>query len=320
MPTPPQPDLAKLWEFPIEEHLLKLGTSEELPYFSVGLCTAHYEKVAPKLLELLESAAGGETFDDVEGRMFLRGLHIIGGRRDPIAFKPLLRVLRRHPEEVDSLLGYASAETLAQIVAGVFDGDFVALLDAIADLKIDETARDSLFGAATFLTWEGRIPRPEFVEFLTRFHAERLAPEGDLAWFAWANAITLLGLRDMWPTVLEAAKSDMLPLKPWELEHFEEELAAAEQAPQDIERFKDAFLGYIDDVIVALQCFEHDADEYDYGDDYLDLDADEDTGPPLVLGRAPENAPAVNPWRGVGRNDPCPCGSGKKAKRCCLAA
>jgi uncharacterized protein YecA (UPF0149 family) len=26
-----------------------------------------------------------------------------------------------------------------------------------------------------------------------------------------------------------------------------------------------------------------------------------------------------NPMRHVGRNDPCPCGSGKKAKRCCLA-
>jgi uncharacterized protein len=22
-------------------------------------------------------------------------------------------------------------------------------------------------------------------------------------------------------------------------------------------------------------------------------------------------------WRGVGRNDPCPCGSGRKAKHCC---
>jgi uncharacterized protein len=22
-------------------------------------------------------------------------------------------------------------------------------------------------------------------------------------------------------------------------------------------------------------------------------------------------------WRGIGRNDPCPCGSGRKAKRCC---
>jgi uncharacterized protein YecA (UPF0149 family) len=28
--------------------------------------------------------------------------------------------------------------------------------------------------------------------------------------------------------------------------------------------------------------------------------------------------PVINPWRHVGRNDPCPCGSGKKAKRCCL--
>ncbi|MBI4329866.1 MAG: SEC-C domain-containing protein [Chloroflexi bacterium] len=32
----------------------------------------------------------------------------------------------------------------------------------------------------------------------------------------------------------------------------------------------------------------------------------------------PEKAtPIVNPQKGVGRNDPCPCGSGKKYKRCC---
>ncbi|HYA72113.1 MAG TPA: SEC-C metal-binding domain-containing protein, partial [Roseiarcus sp.] len=30
-------------------------------------------------------------------------------------------------------------------------------------------------------------------------------------------------------------------------------------------------------------------------------------------------APHVNPFRNVGRNDPCPCGSGKKFKKCCLA-
>jgi uncharacterized protein YecA (UPF0149 family) len=28
--------------------------------------------------------------------------------------------------------------------------------------------------------------------------------------------------------------------------------------------------------------------------------------------------PYVNPLRNVGRNDPCPCGSGKKFKKCCL--
>ena len=30
-------------------------------------------------------------------------------------------------------------------------------------------------------------------------------------------------------------------------------------------------------------------------------------------------APVENPFRDVGRNDPCPCGSGKKFKKCCLA-
>ena len=32
-----------------------------------------------------------------------------------------------------------------------------------------------------------------------------------------------------------------------------------------------------------------------------------------------EAAPASNPFRNIGRNDPCPCGSGKKFKKCCLA-
>jgi len=36
---------------------------------------------------------------------------------------------------------------------------------------------------------------------------------------------------------------------------------------------------------------------------------------PLEL---PKLLPARNPRRHCGRNDPCPCGSGRKYKRCCL--
>jgi uncharacterized protein YecA (UPF0149 family) len=32
----------------------------------------------------------------------------------------------------------------------------------------------------------------------------------------------------------------------------------------------------------------------------------------------PPSKPVNNQWRDVGRNDPCPCGSGKKFKKCCL--
>ena len=33
--------------------------------------------------------------------------------------------------------------------------------------------------------------------------------------------------------------------------------------------------------------------------------------------KAKENTPIVNNKPKVGRNDPCPCGSGKKYKNCC---
>lgn len=40
---------------------------------------------------------------------------------------------------------------------------------------------------------------------------------------------------------------------------------------------------------------------------------------PLPGIQAPSDPPFLNPHRKVGRNDPCPCGSGRKYKRCCGA-
>jgi preprotein translocase subunit SecA len=45
------------------------------------------------------------------------------------------------------------------------------------------------------------------------------------------------------------------------------------------------------------------------------------TGPLPPIGAPPKvGAPVSNPYAGVGRNDPCPCGSGKKFKKCHGAA
>jgi preprotein translocase subunit SecA len=45
----------------------------------------------------------------------------------------------------------------------------------------------------------------------------------------------------------------------------------------------------------------------------------EDTAIKSLDGTTPkkENTPIVNSEPKVGRNDPCPCGSGKKYKNCC---
>jgi hypothetical protein len=233
----------------------------------------------------------------------------MGGLRDIQAFEPLVRLLGRPPDDVEWLLGDAVSETLPRILIGTFNGNADALLDAIADQKRDELVRDSLFRAATFLTWEGRIERSRMVAFLEKFGTGELAVEGEFVWNAWVDAIALLGLRRLEPLVAEALAKGLIDEFIFERDDFQALLERAEREPADISRFADADIGYLDDVLDVLRDFSAKQEGDEEGVDWPEMDE----GP---LG----NQPVINPWRHVGRNDPCPCGSGKKAKRCCLAA
>jgi hypothetical protein len=81
----------------------------------------------------------------------------------------------------------------------------------------------------------------------------------------------------------------------------------SERASDDIGRFTQNHLGYIE-VLVSLAWRRG-------SEDIFDEDVEEASWSDLAY----PNAPVRNPWRHVGRNDPCPCGSGKRAKKCCLA-
>ncbi|MDE5453769.1 DUF1186 domain-containing protein [Bradyrhizobium sp. CSA112] len=266
------------------------------------------EEAAPSLRAVLLRAADGEVLSDDESLLLFRGLHILGGARDRETCQPLLRLLRRPFDEVDDLIGDTVVESLANIVTGVFDDDADALLALIIDRSIDGSIREALFGAATFLAWQRRIQRDRFREFLVRFYEERPAEDGDLAWAGWLQAIALLGLRDLVPLVGNAFRDERIPEEWIDRSQFDDDLAVAEYAPDDIDRFTQYHLGYIEDVLVSLDWTRGTEDVFEDGDEEA----------PWAEFAYPSE-PVRNPWRNVGRNDPCPCGSGKKFKKCCLA-
>ena len=292
----------------IEDYLHAVATERKLPDLAVGMCALRIEESAPKLRAVLLRAADGEPLSDEDSLLLFRGLHILGAARDRESYRPLLRLLRRPFDEIDDLLGDGITESLAKIVTGVFDDDAGGLFALMVDRSIDQFIREALFGAATFLTWEGRIQREQFRQFLVRFYEERPADNGDQAWAGWLQAIMLLGLRDLVPLVDEAWREGCLPEQWIDRSEFDDELAAAERAPDNIDRFTQNQLGYIEDVLVSLDWTRGSEDEFE---------DDEEQGPWADFGYP--NEPVRNPWRHVGRNDPCPCGSGKKAKKCCLA-
>lgn len=303
---------------PIGPYLDEVASAEALPSLAVAVCTARIEETGPVLCALLEKAAAGEILSDDEANLLFRGAFILGGARHTPAFRPIVRLVRRRRDEVESLLGDAITESLPRIVAGVFDGDADTLFGVIEDRAIDEFVRGAFLQAATFLTWDSRIEPDRMRRFLERFHEERLADQHEYVWIAWLEAVALLGLRELAPLVHRAWDQDLLPPKVLYREDFEKDLAAAESAPRDPERFENARLGYIEDVIEALEWTDQ---LDDIRDEFLrEMDArllDDPDLAPFPDSYSP--IPVTNPMRHVGRNDPCPCGSGKKAKKCCLA-
>lgn len=90
------------------------------------------------------------------------------------------------------------------------------------------------------------------------------------------------------------------------------------QYEETTEKLDRQFLG--DDVKIYGKDRHHNEDGFDYNDeceaedDYEDYDDEEDGNMPELN----SGTPFTRDYPKIGRNDPCPCGSGKKYKKCCF--
>lgn len=272
-----------------------LSVAQHLPAEALDDALRRKQVPAAEVWRLVDSAAAGTKLSSREQNLLFWGIHLLGAARETRLFGPLLRLFRLPAETIGELIGDAVGTTLPRVLAGAFDGDAAALEAALLDRNVDEYLRWSLFGALSFLTFAGRIERERSEALLRLFDDERAARAGDAAWTGWEETIALLGLRALRPRV-EAARADARLLDDvsdpaW----FDEVLVLAETAPDDPARFREHGLGYIEDLVAELE---------------EALAPDEESEP---------GEPVRNPLREVGRNDPCPCGSGRKFKKCCLA-
>ncbi len=277
---------------------------------AVGILYAH--AIEADIIDVLERARR-EDLDEPSSRLLFRGIHILGGRRLPGAYRPLLALLREPQDHVKWLFGDAITENLNQILAGLFDGDEQPLRELVTadDPNVDPFVRNAAMKTLAFLAREGRIDRAAFEAFLLRLDEEKLiAADDDVMWHAWMIAVGVLVVTSLEGRV-RAAFADERIDPTWSGErYFDDLLRAAVERPEDRTRLEFERMGYLEDVVAALEKFP-DGDNDDPDDE--EFFGSEERRPDWM-----PDMPAHNPFRDVGRNDPCPCGSGKKFKKCCL--
>ncbi len=292
------------------EIMRSLARDDIFPKAAMIAAGADRETMVPVFVDLV-SRLGSQpvsAMKDDEVMALIPIVHMLGEWRDPRAYRPLVHLLRRPTRILDHLLGDAITETSFRVIAGTFDGDLQPLFEAIEDPEADDFARSSLMNALVLITQLHPDQRTSIENYFRTFR--RRCPEvpGDVL-AGWVDAIADLGLEDMSEDVRVVFDTKLIPEDYCNFDHFLEDLQATRDAggiPENSRYGKSVIADAVEE-LSKWHC---------YSDEFL---AEQKL-------RKVSNHVRVAPWTEtvmrsetkVGRNDPCPCGSGKKFKKCCL--
>ena len=236
--------------------------------------------------------------------------HLLGEWREKAAYRPLARLLRLTRPEVDRIFGEGITTTSHRVMAAVFDGDPEPLYDIILDPNAEEFIRAGMCEALAMVTLRGELDRAVAARFLRDAFIE-IRPQAECyVWVGWQSAIAMLGMSDLKLLVKEAFSRGFIDRHVLGFDHFEEDLRRGIDRPGEPRHAGDRDGTLFGDTIEEL------SEWYCFSEQYR---ADQERWRREAEANRARSQRLENPFKGVGRNDLCPCGSGKKFKKCCLA-
>jgi hypothetical protein len=273
--------------------LADLSGAETFPLDALMTLRQRWSEARDPLFAALETyTSGADRSEENASRAFF-GLHLLAEKRDTAAFAPLVAVTLEG-EPLYDMIGDGCTETLPSLFISLCGGDFASLRRIVETPQADEWARVAAIEALAWFTHKGDIPLDEMCATFSNWF-DTLEPQNtNVVWYGWQAGVALLGFGELEPQVARAFRTKLVDNTILTFEDFQDDLRAA-RADRD-GFFKERGIGPMDDAVAALEVFDTDYEE-----------------PPAL-------EPAENKFRNVGRNDPCPCGSGKKFKKCCLGA
>jgi yecA family protein len=277
------------------------------PSEAVALAERHRELVAPWLVQVLEDVARDldqALQDDYVLHQF--AMVLLGHWRDTRAYKPLLALARLPYEIVDELLGDLLFETFNRAVASVCDGDLSPLVEIVEDDNANVWVRMAMIEAWVLRVVEGDAPAEPLEACLLAVgerEADRLRARAerdeDLTLLeAVACAACDIGTERLRAPVLGWFDEQLIDTRHLGRAEFERELGTPIERQRQMLRQRGR--SYLRDPQTEIGGWAG----------YQEEPARQPQRAMPAAGTTNRSAPKV------GRNDPCPCGSGRKYKKC----
>lgn len=272
--------------------------SPRFPAEALAMAHEHRDEVAPYLLDVLTRLAADPTqmANEEDGALHMWAMHLLAAWRDTRAYAPLLALAHHDEDTLEMLLGDVVTESLPACLASVCNGDTAPLQVLFEDTSASFWSRLAALEALGIRVLEGDGDRQALVDYFiaqglahaTRLRAPDAVPEGDEVINAIVNVAADIGAIELRPHIESWFADDLLDPQivdspDWILARLSEPFATHQARMRERDR------GYVRNVQSAIGW----------------------------MWRDETPAPVVRAVPKVGRNDPCPCGSGKKYKKCC---
>lgn len=295
-----------------QEVLHAFETSRTAPVGAIRSALDAKEEMLPVFLAEIERALHTPWEELPYADSYSIMFHILGEWGDPRAYLPLARFLRLDEDTLDALLDDNLTEVSDRVMASVATEDLRPIFDIILDRDASVFARTCMLLALLRIAIERPEQRADVASFIGALHL-RLETDADPYVLAsWAEAVAVLRLRHLDQEAREAINKDTSNLPAYSIPEFEEDQLSAAEDPDGQWFLSNQGSPTAIDTVAEVSSW------YGYSEEYLRKLDQELAEEEISTALWDEPDIAINPYRHVGRNDPCPCGSGKKYKKCCL--
>ena len=285
------------------------GKNGTLPREALAEAMDHRALVIPELLTILASAiANIEALRQRKRNNYMAHIYamfLLAQFREPRAY-PLIVHFFSQPGEISlDVTGDLVTEYLGRILASVSCGETSLIMALIENECVNDYVQYAALESLTTLVACGELSREEIVAYYQSLFRGKLRREYSHVWDGLVVTSTALYPQEVYEDIQQAYQDDLVDTtfftKPEEVETVLN--LGKEKALEKLRNNRRYQL--IDDTISEIEtweCFTPSASRSIFKPmEYVDRN-------PVV-----KNKPKI------GRNQPCPCGSGKKYKRCCGA-
>ena len=272
------------------------------------------EAITPELLRVVESvaAAPSEWAERKENMLPLFAMFLLAQFREKPAYPLLVKIVSAPGETPFDLFGDTITEGLSQILASVYDGNSAPLQGLVESEEVNEYVRSAALDAFLVLEHTGQMPRETVLEYLRSLFHGKLQRIPSYAWGSLVCVVADLPAPELLEEVRQAYADGLVDTKVADLEDIERDVKAPEPWRRD-RRY------LITDAIAEMEWWASFHLEDSRPKKLPKSEVPVLPSPPPVPDSDSEYVapqPFVREPK-VGRNDPCPCGSGKKYKKCC---